>query len=449
MRRNATQILAIMTPRRPMLLLVVWIGGFLVALGAAIASLHAVVTDYPVTASLVLIMATLLVVILALHLSAGRKLRRLRPILAGVPQTDQRITIAEIRQAINQRHSYQQLRRAAILNAVAFVISAATLAFMIYFRKPHASLLSDPCGSRSVSTRSCSGSRPPRATLTRFKRRNMRTECDPRPIRLSTGHLDTLMSAWALALLVLAASAGIGVKREFSDQSQGLRYAAKGEHDAAIASLSKAITAEPNNSDTYLDRAKSYGAKGDHDRAIADYTKAIEIGPSDAIAYRKRADAYRAKGALDNAITDYSKAIELDPKDALAYFLRGIAYAANKNSDHAIADFTKAIEIDPKDAYSYVSRARSFEAKGDHEHAIADFSKAIEIKPEYANAYYSRGHSHATNKNHDLAIADFTKAIEIEPKKAAAYGSRAAAYILAGARSLALPTTGRSWSCRW
>ena len=424
------EILAIMIPRRPVLLLVLWIGGFFLALGAVVAAMVVFVgDDYPVTFFLVVTVAMLIVAIPALHLSASRKLRRLQPILAGVPRTDQRITNAEIRQAINQGQSYQQLRRAAILYAVACVISAASAALMIYFRKQHGSLLSEPlCFVFSFNALIFAFASVSSYLIARQKTEHadgMGPPADPVFKKAS----QYLVSACALALLVfLAASAWVGVKREFSDQSQGLRYAARGEHDSAIASFSKAITAEPDNSDAYLERAKSYNARGNHDHAIADYTKAIEIAPNDAIVYRKRADAYRVKGAFDNAVTDYSTAIGLDPKDALAYYMRGICYAANKTSDRAIADFTKAIEINPKDAYSYVSRARSFEAKGDRDHAIADFSKAIEINPNYANAYYSRGLSHAVNKNGDLAIADFTKAIELDPKNAYPYVSRAQSF---------------------
>ena len=439
------QIVAIIAPRRPVLLLALWIAAFFLALGAAVVALLVFVPHYPVTVFVVQAVAMLLAVILALHLSASRKLRRLQPILAGAPQTDQRITIAEIRQALNQGLSYQQLRRNAISNAIACVISVAGVAVQLYFRKQNAGFFSDTLwlpfgfnalifGFSSVST---------------FRSMHQKTQhadgTGPTADPVFNRACRYLISACALALLVfLGAAAWIGVKREFSDHSQGLRYEAKGEHDSAITSFSKAIAAEPNNSDAYLDRAESYRAKGDHDHAIADYTKAIEIEPRDSVAYRKRADAYRIKGAIDNAISDYSKTIELDPKGALAYYLRGIAYAANSSSDRAIADFTKAIEINPDDAYAYVSRARSFEAKGEHDHAIADFSKAIEINPNYANAHYSRGLAYAANKNTDRAIADFTKAIEIDPKHMYSYVSRARSFEAKGAIDDAFTDYGKA-----
>jgi tetratricopeptide (TPR) repeat protein len=433
------QIVAIITPGRPVLLFAVWIGGFFVALGAAVVALLVVTPHYPVTVLVVLTVAMLLVAVLALHLSANRKLRRLQPILAGVPQTDQRITIAEIRQALNQGLSYQQLRRTAISNAIACVASVAGIAVQLYFRKHNAGLFSDPLCLLFGFNALIFGLSSVSSFRSMVQKREHADVTGPAVDPIFNKASRYVISACALALLVfLGATAWIEVKREFSDHSQGLRYEAKGEHDSAITSFSKAIAAEPNNSDAYLNRAGSYSAKGDHDHAIADYTKAIEIEPSDAAVYRKRADAYRVKGALDNAITDYSKAIELDPRRALAYYLRGLAYTTNNNSDRAIADFTKAIEINPNDAYAYVSRGRSFEAKGDHDHATADLSKAIEINPNYANAYYLRGLSYAASKNSDHAIADFTKTIEIDPRHVYSYVSRARSFEAKGATDNAI-----------
>jgi tetratricopeptide (TPR) repeat protein len=468
------EIVAIISPRRPMLLLAMWIGGFFfLALGAAVVSLIVLAPDYPITVGGVLIAAMLLVVILALHLSASRKLRRLQPLLAGTPRTDQRITTAEIRQALNKESSYRQQLRVGISAAIACVVSAAAAAVLAYLRNPDVSVFSDflPLlfGFNAIIFGLSSALGFYRARQKKEHAEATEPAAEPNFSRVCR----QLISGCALALVVvLAGSALVGVKREFSDRSQGLRYERMGEHDNAIASFSKAIEAEPKNSAAYQDRAKSYGVKGDQDHAIADYSKAIEIEPGNALVYRKRADAFRTKGAHANAIADYSKAIELDSKNALGYFFRGVSYNAtkdseraiadftkaieikpedshahyfrgvsyppNKDSDRAIADFTKAIELNPKDVNSYSARAQRFAARSDYDHAIADFSKAIEINPKYYFAYVSRGNVFAAKDEHDRAIADFTKAIEIEPKNALAYKNRVLAYTRTGANSLAI-----------
>ena len=345
------KIVAIMTPPRPRLLLAAWIGGYFLAVAAAIVALSTFARHLPVTVLVVLIAAMLSAAILGLHLAASRNLRRLQPILAGARPTDQRITNAEIRQALNQTLSRRQLLRAGIASAVACVVSAASVIVLIYVRKPGATFFSEPLPLIFCFNAVIFGLSSVYYLRGALKNTEHPEGMGPPANPLFSKISRHLISACAVAFVVfLAAAAGIGIKHEFSDQSQGLRYAGKGEHDKAIASFTKAIAAEPHNSESYLGRANSYSAKGDYDHAIADYGNAIEIEPRDGVVYRKRADAYRLKGALDNAITDYSKTIELDPKDALAYYFRGLSYLANKDSDRAIADFTTAIEIDPKES---------------------------------------------------------------------------------------------------
>jgi tetratricopeptide (TPR) repeat protein len=434
------EIVAIMVPRRPIFLLVAWIAGFVLAVGTAAVSLLLLMPDYPVTVFVVLILAAFLLGILALHLSASRKLRRLQPILARASLTEQQITLAEIQQALNHRFSYRQLLFTAISSAFACAASVATIAVQAYFRKQHVSFLSEPSSLLFGFNAIMFGMLA--VTHLRAAREKAKTAQEPtdpasgRNLRKISGRLSTACALVLLAFLVT--SAWIGVRHEFSEHNQGLRYEAKGEHDNAILSLSKAILAEPNNVDVYLDRAKSYTAKGDYDHAIADYTRAIEIDAGDAVVHRKRADAYRAKGVLDSAIADYSKAIELDPTDALAYYFRAVSYEGKKSSDRAVADATRAIELNPNDAFAYVLRARNLESTGEHDRATADFNKAIEINPKYYYAYIFRGDALKARGQHDEAVADFTKAIAIDPSNAVAYSNRAASYALTGSNSLAI-----------
>jgi hypothetical protein len=138
------EIVAIMVPRRPTLLLVASIVGFVLAVGAVAAALLLMMPDYPVTVFVAVILAAFLLAILALHLAASRKLRRLQPILAGASPTEQQITLAEIQQAVNRRFSYRQLLLSAITSAFACAVSVATLAVQAYFRKQHGSFLFEP-----------------------------------------------------------------------------------------------------------------------------------------------------------------------------------------------------------------------------------------------------------------------------------------------------------------
>jgi tetratricopeptide (TPR) repeat protein len=450
------EIVAIMTPRRMPLILALWLGGFLLAIGAGLIVLG---PSYPATVTIGVIAAMMLAAILGAQLSASRKLRRLQPILAGATRSEQRITLAEISQTIRDGKSYPELRRLAVINSIAAVFAASAAAAQIYLRKPHVGMLSDPMSLLlCLSALICAGAAATSFVQLRQKARQRDGAAGADP--LSGGLPRRLLTFWSCTVVVcLVAILSMAVRAEFSDDRQGLRYQANGEHDKAITSFSHAIAAQPGNPDVYLHRATSYTAKGDHGRAVADYTRAIAIEPSDAAVYRNRGIAYHNTGDQNRAIADYDTSIAHDPDNPYTYYYRGLSYDAKKDGDRAIADFTKAIALRPQDPYSYSARARAFEAKGDHDRAIADFGKAIEINPKdsYAYsargrifeargdreradsdfdkaiaadpnnyfAYYFRGFALHGRGEHDRAIADLTKAIEIHPGNASSYATRA------------------------
>ena len=457
---NATQrddILASLTAGRPRLLVALWLGGFVLAAVA----LLVVFPGYPVSVTIAVIVAMLLAAILGLRLSATRKLRRLQPILAGAARTDQRITLAEISRTMRDQSSYPQLRLVAILNTVACVLMTGAAVVLFSLRKPHVDILSEPLPLLlCFSAITCAV-----AAATSIRRAYQKAKHPDGPIAdpLPDATSRRLAAAWPfVGLAVLAAIAWIAVRGEFSDDRQGLRYAANGQHDAAIASFSNAIAAAPGNPAPYLHRASSYEAKGDHARAIADYSKAIEIEPGDAAVHRNRGNVYRQNGDPDRAIADYDASIALEPDNAYSYYSRGLSYDAKKDGDRAIADYTKAITLRPQDPYWYSARARDFEAKGDQDRAIADFGKATEINPKdsysYSSrarifeargdrvradadfdksiaadpsnyfAYYFRGFALKARGDHDRAIADLSKAIDINPGIASGYVSRAQSF---------------------
>jgi len=134
-----------------------------------------------------------------------------------------------------------------------------------------------------------------------------------------------------------------------------------------------------------VDRGIEKGKKGDLNGAIADFDKAIKANPNNANHYINRAYARRLKKDPAGAIADYTRAIEIDPKSADAYYNRGNVKAIdNKDVDGAIADYTLAIEADPKYSHAYYNRAVAKKQRGDAAGADADFKRAAEIDPELA-----------------------------------------------------------------
>ena len=96
----------------------------------------------------------------------------------------------------------------------------------------------------------------------------------------------------------------------------------------------------------YLKRGQASAEKGDLDAALVDLGKAIEMKPDSFDAFLARGMAHLNKKALEIAVSDLSKAVELNPKSALALASRGNAYELKGDAAKAKADYQKAVEFD-------------------------------------------------------------------------------------------------------
>jgi uncharacterized membrane protein len=122
------QLLAIITPRRPMLRVAVITAGIALWAVAVAALVWAFGADQEQPTGPEMITMALLTVVpmfLALMLALKRNLRRMAPVLAGAPRTDERISRSEIRQAMAKTMSF----RATLLVGAAWV---AILLLQIY-----------------------------------------------------------------------------------------------------------------------------------------------------------------------------------------------------------------------------------------------------------------------------------------------------------------------------
>jgi tetratricopeptide (TPR) repeat protein len=75
--------------------------------------------------------------------------------------------------------------------------------------------------------------------------------------------------------------------------------------------------------------------------------KEAEINPNDAQTYCNRAWAYFDRFDYTEAIKNHTKAIQLNPHLVLAYHGRGVAYSYQARYEPAMEDYERAIKLDP------------------------------------------------------------------------------------------------------
>lgn len=112
-----------------------------------------------------------------------------------------------------------------------------------------------------------------------------------------------------------------------------------------IASLTPKFSLAPPNFDFFWSRAKAHLDKGDIDAALPELDRAIELRGGDAKSRLERGNALLKQGKYEASILDFDTSIQVEQSSA-AYFGRGSANEKLGRTVAAIADYKKATEFD-------------------------------------------------------------------------------------------------------
>jgi len=127
----------------------------------------------------------------------------------------------------------------------------------------------------------------------------------------------------------------------------GRMYCFQGRYNEAEKALKKAIKADPNLTNAYVELGIVYAALGNHYQAIQEYEAALALRPTDAIAYYDLAKSHNAMGNTAGAIKAYEAAIRLNPKFINAYWNIALLYHKLYEIKKAINNFAQAVFMDP------------------------------------------------------------------------------------------------------
>jgi len=233
--------------------------------------------------------------------------------------------------------------------------------------------------------------------------------------------LKTLFPLTLILLIVCAANAQTAPTAQDYLKS-GMAHFQKGETDAALADVNKALELNANYVDALALRAALRSKKGDSAGVLADYNKIIELAPSAfgvEVVYHNRSMMRLQNKDIDGALDDLNKAVSINARVAEIYNGRAIARLQKGDLDGALADYEKAIEIKPSLPSAFLGRGYFRYQKRDFDGAISDLSKAIELKSDYADAFVDRGMVRGLKGEIDDAIADITKGAGLNPRSVA------------------------------
>lgn len=159
---------------------------------------------------------------------------------------------------------------------------------------------------------------------------------------------------------------------------------AAGDVFNAIASVTTAITLQPEREEAYHLRAEILQGMGQPHEAEADADYLLEHFPPTEEALLLKAGLRLAQGATEEAVTYYNKVKETNPFNEKAYICLSAAQAANHRMDASLQVLEEGLELMPQAAGLYKERGRIKLALGDKEGSMDDLKKALELNPEEA-----------------------------------------------------------------
>jgi tetratricopeptide (TPR) repeat protein len=220
----------------------------------------------------------------------------------------------------------------------------------------------------------------------------------PVTVRIATASPVTIvLGGGAAGVSPEAAAKNAELKKTFEE---GVTASRAGNHEAAVASFTRAAELNANCYDCYYNIAYSESQKKDYDKAEAAYKKAIEIKADYAEAYSGLANVYNATRKFDQAAAASAKAMELSGGGAAgaagggnadAMFNQGVILWNAGKIPEAKKQFESAIAANPNHAESHYQLGMALVNEGNLAGAATEFETYLKLAPAGPNAATAKG----------------------------------------------------------
>jgi protein O-GlcNAc transferase len=207
----------------------------------------------------------------------------------------------------------------------------------------------------------------------------------------------------------------------------GLVYSLQGNHRLAIATYDLAIEIQPDDVNSYINKASSCIDANEYVMALMTLDFVLKMQPQISVAWSNKGVALKGLKCYDEAIAHYEKALSLKPDYAEAWSNKGITLHELKRYDEAVIDFDQALSLKPDYAEAWFNKGNTLHELKRYDEAIAHYEKAISLKPDYAEAWSNKGITLHELKRYEEAVTHFNQALSLKPDYAEAWSNIAVA----------------------
>jgi len=193
----------------------------------------------------------------------------------------------------------------------------------------------------------------------------------------------------------------------------------KAEWDAAQASVSLAMEADPEYAYPWKLQAQIYmsreGAdKTALDRALDSYKSYSDRNGSDPSGYLERYKIFIKKTDYEKANDELNRIYAIYPKYPNLHYYKGALYVLMSNLGAAITEFNQEISNNPNNVPAILALGKTLLEAGKPKEALELFNKAMMIAPQAPEPKHQAGYANYLMKNFQGAVALYNAAIQLD-----------------------------------
>ncbi|MEX2212544.1 MAG: tetratricopeptide repeat protein [Phycisphaeraceae bacterium] len=189
-----------------------------------------------------------------------------------------------------------------------------------------------------------------------------------------------------------------------------------GRYEAAIESLERASTLDPDYEPGYCSRIIAYTKLGDHEQAEAMFYLARQTKDTCPRCFEHLGHSLLARGQVDRAIWCWQQTLKHSPDHATARALLAQAHYSRGQVERANLYFEQQIAHDPQDVPSRVGLAKLQIELDRPEDAVRSLRRIMEIDPTHAEAHYLMGDLSIQCGHVEEAEAELGMAARLDPQ---------------------------------
>jgi len=207
----------------------------------------------------------------------------------------------------------------------------------------------------------------------------------------------------------------VGQESSIARYDLGVALSRRGETDAAIAQMRRALEIQPQYVDANHGLGLMLQKRGDLDAAARHFRLVLDVKPRDPMARTNLGLVLVSQGDPRQAAVQFREALATDGRVATARFGLGMALEQEGRGDEAVKEYREAIRLEPGNVDARNNLGLLLQRRGELDAAAEQFRQILETAPRYVRARNNLGNLLLQQGRVEQAAEQFREAVRIDP----------------------------------